>query len=486
MKNRSVRNNFAYNLFNTLSNFLFPLITFPYVSRILLPEGVGIVQFYDSIIGYVVLLTSLGIPVYGIREIARLRDDQHKTNVATLEILILHLCFIVIGYAAIAILAVSVAEIKENLPVFLVLSLSVFLTTIGCPWYFSGIEDFKYITIRAIVVRFICVILLFIFVKTKADIIYYAAYIVLASVGNNLINLYRLSGTLVRDKISLSELHPTRHVKPALKVFAFNLITSIYVKLDTVMLGFLSNNENVGLYASANKIVHMFLNLFFALGQVTMPRISNLIANGDTNAISGLANKSFRFVFLFSLPLCVGMIFLSTPLIRLLCGVEFLSATYTIKILSIIIIVIALSNLFGMQLLYPQGKINIVNISISVGACINLCLNYLLIPIYGANGAAFATVVAESSVLAVQIIVGRKYIPIKIDKGYGKYLPALACMTVWIFFSINFNLSDFFELMVSALGGVVIYFGILYFLKEEITKDLVDQLYGKYKGYRGK
>ena len=409
---KSVKSNFIYTLINTIAGLLFPLISFPYVSRILLADGIGLVSFYSTIISYVVLLTNLGIPIYGIKAIAHVRDNIIETVKTAKEILYLNLTFSIIGYLIVLILSLSVNELQENIPVFILLSSSIILNAIGVPWFFSGIEDFKYVTIRGILVRLVSLIFLFIFVRTKQDIIYYAGYEIFASVGNNVVNFFMFRKHISKQTVGFKDLNFVRHLKPIFNTFIFNLITSIYLKLDITILGFLSHTENVGFYTAASRIAHIFLSLTLALGQATLPRLSSHIGRNDYESFKLLANKSLNFILFISLPLCGGVIVLAPNLVMLLCGDSFGPSIVTVRILSFILISIGLSNLFGLQMLYPQGKINIVNISVAVGATLNLVLNLILIPKYAQNGAAIATIIAESSVTITQLIIGKKLVRI--------------------------------------------------------------------------
>lgn len=205
---RSITANYIFNLLNTISGILFPLITFPYSSRILLAEGIGEVNFYQSIISYISLVVGLGIPLYAVREIARVRNDRKQLNVTTIEILSLHGITTLIGYLVVAILCFTVPKIQTDLPLFLLLSSSIFLTTIGCEWFYKGIEDFKYITVRGLIVRMIGIILLFTLVKTKNDILWYGITITLTSVGNSVFNFIRLRKYLCICNIDRRSINP--------------------------------------------------------------------------------------------------------------------------------------------------------------------------------------------------------------------------------------------------------------------------------------
>ena len=189
---KSLKKNYLYNLIITVSSMIFPLITFPYAARILMADGIGQVNFFSSIISYISLFTCLGIPLYAVREIAKVRDDHNKLVKTTTEILLLHLCLTFLGYVVVCIMAFCVDKVSVDIPLFLLLSTSLLFTALGCEWFYKGMEDFKYITMRALFVRCISVILLFLLVHTKEDIYWYAFCTVIGTVGNNLYNFIRL------------------------------------------------------------------------------------------------------------------------------------------------------------------------------------------------------------------------------------------------------------------------------------------------------
>ena len=299
---KSLKKNYILNLTNTISTMLFPLITFPYAARIIMADGIGQVDFFSSIISYISLFTCLGIPMYAIRETARVRDDQKELSKTTTEILLLHACLTLFGYLAVFIIAFTVPKVMVDIPLFLLLSTSIFFTAIGCEWFYQGVEDFKYITIRAITIKSICVVLLFLLVHSKDDLMYYAIYTVVGSVGNNIFNFLRLRKYIKLKYIDFKELKPLRHLKPALHIFVLNLVISIYVNLDTVMLGFLKDSTAVGYYTGATKLTKMLLGIVSSLGTVMVPRLSNLIQNGQMEDFKKLSQKAVDFVFALRFP----------------------------------------------------------------------------------------------------------------------------------------------------------------------------------------
>lgn len=189
---KSLKANYLFNLANTISGLLFPLITFPYASRILLADGIGQINFFQSIIQYITLLTCLGIPMYAIREVAKIRENIEERNKVTVEILLLHTSLTVVGYIIMILLVATVTKIQVDILLFLLLSTTIFFTAIGCEWFYQGVEDFKYITIRGLIVKTISVILLFLLVKTKEDIMWYAAYSVFGVLGGNVLSLIHI------------------------------------------------------------------------------------------------------------------------------------------------------------------------------------------------------------------------------------------------------------------------------------------------------
>lgn len=404
---QSVKVNYILNLINTGTQMLFPLITFPYVCRVIEADGIGQINFFQSIISYISLFTCLGIPMYAIREIARDRSDVLQMNRTAMEILLLHSMLTLMGYAIVAILCLTVPQIQVNIPLFLILSLTIFFTAIGCEWFYQGIEDFKYITIRGLIIKTVSVVLLFIFVKSKTDLLYYGCYTVFGVLGGNIFNFFRLRKYIHRENIIFSELHIKRHVKPVLKVFSFSVVTSIYLQLNTVLLGFLKNALAVGYFAAATKVMQMLLTMSACLGSVMMPRASHLIAENKVDEFNRLIQKSYDFTLAIALPMTIGLIFCAPSLITALCGVKFEHSILPSQIIAPIILMVAISNVFGIQVLFPKGKINIVTLCCGIGAVADLILNLCLIPFFSYIGTSIAYLGAEVATTVSMYFLGR-------------------------------------------------------------------------------
>ena len=474
---QSVKVNYILNLINTGTQMLFPLITFPYVCRVIEADGVGQVNFFQSIISYISLFTCLGIPMYAIREIARDRNDVVKMNRTAMEILLLHSMLTLVGYLIVAILCLTVPQIQVNIPLFLILSLTIFFTAIGCEWFYQGIEDFKYITIRGLIIKTISVILLFIFVKSKADLLYYGCYVVFGVLGGNIFNFLRLRKYIHRENIIFSELHIKRHIKPVLKVFSFSVVTSIYLQLNTVLLGFLKNALAVGYFAAATKVMQMLLQMSSCLGSVMMPRASHLIAENKESEFNTLIQKSYDFTLAIAMPMTVGLIFCAPSLITALCGAKFENSILPSQIIAPIILMVAISNVFGIQVLFPKGKINIVTLCCGIGAVTDLILNLGLIPFFSYIGTAIAYLGAEVATTVSMYFIGRKYLPITYFKRnhlnnlLGSFLMAIALYAIG-----KLHIPTLTILILQACCGIFVYFLVLRLRKDAFLMQVLSKI----------
>lgn len=474
---QSVKVNYILNLINTGTQMLFPLITFPYVCRVIEADGIGQINFFQSIISYISLFTCLGIPMYAIREIARDRSDVVQMNRTAMEILLLHSMLTLVGYAIVAILCLTVPQIQVNIPLFLILSLTIFFTAIGCEWFYQGIEDFKYITIRGLIIKTVSVVLLFIFVKSKTDLLYYGCYTVFGVLGGNIFNFFRLRKYIHRENIIFSELHIKRHVKPVLKVFSFSVVTSIYLQLNTVLLGFLKNALAVGYFAAATKVMQMLLTMSACLGSVMMPRASHLIAENKEDEFNRLIQKSYDFTLAIALPMTIGLIFCAPSLITALCGVKFEHSILPSQIIAPIILMVAISNVFGIQVLFPKGKINIVTLSCGIGAFADLILNLCLIPFFSYIGTSIAYLGAEVATTVSMYFIGRKYIPIiYFKKSHLTYALGCIVMAFALYGLSLLQLPTLTILLLQGCCGVLAYFIILCICKDEMLVQILSKI----------
>lgn len=466
------------NLINTVVGLLFPLVTFPYVSRVLQPDGIGVINFYSSIIKYIVLFSSLGIGLYGIREVAKIRNNYQLRNKETIEILGLHIFLSIIGYIVVILLCLTVKKIEANVFLFSILSLQILLSVIGVNWFYQGIEDFKYITIRSLIVKFISAILLFTLVKTKNDITTYAWIIIVSETGNNLFNFIRLGKYVNIKELKLSNINIFKHLIPSAKVFVLNIIVSLYISLAPILLGFLSTETAVGLYTTTTRINSAVLGIVTALGTTLLPRMSHYASTGQNEIFVQIEKKGINFILTIAFPIVIGLIIVSPELIPLFSGAKYMEAIPTMRIIAPAILFVSLSGILGMQVLYPLGKERIVIICTTIGAIVFLSSSFILIPKYSQNGAALSNALAEFSVLISMLFLGKKYISYSFNNKYwiqilfGSFIMGISVLI----FQINVELNIILKFLIEVLIGILVYGIYLIILKNEFVYLIINML----------
>lgn len=476
---KSIKLNYILNLVNTGTKLFFPLITFPYICRVIGVEGVGLADFYNSIIGYITLFTCLGIPLYGIREVARLRDDSKEVAKTTVEILLLHSFLVFIGYIFVLFLCLFVPDIQRDIPLFLTLSLTLFFTAIGCEWFYQGIEDFVYITIRGIVVQIITIVLLFVFVKTENDLLYYGCYCVIGVLGGNIFNFFRLKKYIVKANFVFSDLHVFRHLRPALRVFFFNITVSFYIRFNPVLLGFLKNDIAVGLYSASVKLITILISLSACLGSVMMPRLSNLLENDSEIEFNRLIQKSYDLTILLTLPITFGLIVTAPYVIELLCGIQFLESILASQVIAPIILMVGISNVIGIQFLYPKGKISLVTLCCGIGAFFDLSLCVILVPFMSYLGAAIAYLAAETVTTLSMIWYTKRELPIVfINKNHILCLVGAIIMSLSVLcLQYVLNISKLYSFGLQIVVGGIVYILFLWMNKEDIVYGVFSSVF---------
>lgn len=475
----STKFNFIMNAILTASAFIFPLITYPYVSRVLGPENIGKVSFATSVVYYFSMFAQLGIPTYGISVCARIRDDKEKLSRTMQEIMIINLVMTAIVYLVFAASLICVPRLREEKTLFLVMGVTILFNTIGVEWLYKALEQYSYITTVSILFKLVSVAAMFGFVHTRSDYIAYGGISILAATGSGLLNFIRLRRFVYLKPVGNYNLK--RHFKAILVFFAMSVATTIYTNLDTVMLGFIKTDTDVGYYNTAVKVKNVLCSLVTSLGTVLLPRMSCLAEEEKWDEFYSLVKKALNFVLLISLPLMVFFIIFANESILLLSGSMFLPAKLPMQIITPTIVLIGITNVLGIQVLVPLGREKQVLYSEIAGAVINLILNSALIPSFASSGAAIGTLAAEFVVLAVQYRALIKDIKgLVLSISYFKILISLfAGIAVTVFFRTILNLGAFWSLAVGAILFFGIYGIMLLLLKENLTCELCDQMLSK-------
>ena len=294
-------------------NLAFPVITFPYASRILAPEGIGKINFANSIVAFFVTLALLGTNSYATREAAKIRDDKYALSKFTKEILFINIFSTVFSYLFFFILVFTVKKFENYTVLLLICSIKIFFMIFGMDWLYAATEEFQYITIRSIIFQIISIVFLFLFVRSPNDLYWYALFGILSAVGSNICNF--IHSRLYVDLSIHCKLEVSKHLKYIFTFFGMTLVANVYAVLDTTMLGFLTNDTQVGYYSAATKIVKMIIGILTSLATVLLPRLSYCIEKQDKNVFSSLLEKSMSVFWLLSMPMTVGIFLLTTPLL---------------------------------------------------------------------------------------------------------------------------------------------------------------------------
>lgn len=466
-KIHSVQFNFVMNAILTVSSFVFPMITFPYASRVLSVDGYGKVSFATSVLTYFAMFAALGIPNYGIRACARVRDDKVKLSRTAQELMIINLITSAITYVAFFVSLIFVKRFQQDSTLLIINSASILLNTLGVTWLYSALEQYSYITVRNIACKIVSIILMFIFVHNPSDYVVYGAIAMVASGGSNLLNFLNLRKCIILKP--LGNYHFKQHLKPILIFFATSVAISVYTNLDTVMLGFMTDDTQTGLYSASVKVKNLLTGVVSSLGNVLLPRLSLYVSNQESDKFYETLSKVLNFLLLISLPLTVYFIFYSRTSILLFSGAEYENATLPMQLLMPTVFLIAVSGLTGNQMLVPLGRERVVMTSVICGALVDFGLNWLFIPKWGAAGAAAATLVTEFVVLAVQLFFLRS-LAWKVARGvrYRPIVVSLLAATAVGFLTYRFLHipSYFWTLAVSAVLFFGVYFALLLLQKE--------------------
>lgn len=391
---RTIRKNMLMSVILTVSNYVFPLLTYSYVTRILLAEGTGKVAFVRNILSYFMYIAALGIGGYGMRECAKVRGDRDRLSRLTTELLTINMISTVIAYFAFAAFFFLVPKFHDYMVLFAVMCPDILLQTLGMEWLYRGMEEYTYITVRSILFKSMAVALTFCLVRDAGDVVWYGAITIFTASASNLLNFFHARKYIDWKKVEGK--HLKRHLKPVMVFFFSTIIIAIYGHFDTTMLGFMKGDGVVGIYNAGLRMNALVLSVSTAVTSVFIPRMSRYYADGEQARFLGLLVKSFRITLVLMFPLCVFVILNAPDVLCFVCGEEFLSATPTLVILMICALVLAVTNLLGNQVLVPKNMEKRYSQSVFIGMFINLGLDMLLIPRFSSAGAAFATLVTES------------------------------------------------------------------------------------------
>ncbi len=474
MKQKSISKNYLYNLFYQILVIVMPLITTPYLSRVLGAEAIGIYSYTLSIATYFILFGTLGISLYGQREIAYVQEDDKKRSITFWEILFLKIITMTIS---IFIFWVTYGMHGQYKIYYRILVIELISQCIDISWFFQGIEEFKKTVIRNSIVKLIFAICIFMFVKSPNDLIKYIVIIAGANLFGNM-SLWIYIPKYIQ-KVAIKNLHVFKHLKPTILLFIPQIAVQIYTVLDRTMLGIIIEDKSeVGFYEQAQKVVKLLLTLITSLGTVMVPRMASTFAKGDKEQLKKYMYSSFSFVFFLAFPIMAGLILISGEFVPIFFGQGYEKVAVLINVIVPITLFIGLSNIIGTQYLLPTKRQTEFSISVIVGAIVNFILNIIVIKKYASIGASITTVIAEFLVTAVQFYFVRKEIDIKTVLRLSKNnIIATVIMFGIVYITTKvLTLHGIYSIIIQITEGCIIYGIILILLKDSFVNDVLNKV----------
>ena len=460
--------NALLNVIKTVLGIVFPIITFPYIARVLNAEGVGIYNFSASIISYFSLLAALGISTYAIREGTQYRNDGRRISLFASQMFSINMISTCISYILLFITLLVTPKLHSYNGAILLLSLEIVFTTIGCNWIFNIFEEFVFVSIRTVAIQLLSVILMFSIVKKPEDLIIYICIIVSCNGLTNIINYIYARKTLCCIKFT-TDINWKTHLKPILIIFSTAIAITIYVSADTTMIGFILNDYSVGVYSTAVKIYTLVKQVITAIMMVLIPRFSLLVSEEDNETINIFFSRVVNLLSVILIPAAVGLLFTSQQIIYVFAGNDYVSGTASLRILCIAILFSQFAYMYIQCILIPNKRESKVLIATLTSAVTNILLNIIFIKNVGIEGAAITTVIAEFMVFGFSVYYSRDLVK---PKGLFRNLISIGigCLAIGVIcFLAQKNISNqILALIVSVVGASLAYSVTLFVLKNPV------------------
>lgn len=472
---QNLKFNMCLNAIKSLFTIIFPLITFPYATRVLGVDNIGKYNFSNSVITYFSLLAELGINTYAIREGARLRERRDDLNQFLCEIFSINIISTFISYVLLAICLFSVPKFSGYRNVIAIMSIAIIFKTIGIEYIYSIYEDYLFVTVRNIIFQIASLFMLFIFVKSPSNLIAYSIIYVISGSGANVINLL-YAKKYCKIKF-IKNMNFRRHIKPIMILFGMSATIAIYVASDVTILGFICNDTIVGQYSVSTKIYSIVKTLLSAIIVVAIPRLSALLGNNDMNGFKNTSEDIYKTLLTFMFPTVIGIIVLRKPIVYLIAGKEYMNATSSLLLLSVALFFCMGAWFWGQCILVPLQKEMFVFKVTIISAAINILFNFFLIPVWKENAAAFTTILAEGFSYFFCMFYGRKYINnMKLLKCTLKI--CIGCIFIYLIcIGVRKWIRNIIlELVISIISSIIVYILVETMLKNEVVYDVLNKI----------
>ena len=475
-----VKTNTVFNTIKSVFGIIYPLITFPYISRVLLTENVGKINFGSSIVNYFSLIASLGVTTYAVRECSRFRDDRVKLGETASQILSINIFSTLFAYLALAVTLLVARPLDNYRTLIIIQSSAILFTTLGADWLNTAMEDFRFIAVRTMGMQIISLVLMFLFVRKPEDYLVYAFISVIASSGANIINIfYRRRYCRTRFVLHINW---KRHLPPILLLFSLILSQTIYTSSDTTILGLCRGDFEVGLYSTSVKIYNIVNTVVASVAWVVMPQLSANYAEKNYGEINRLLKYSLNFIIVLGLPCLVGLNAITKEIIYLIAGEAYLGAELSLRILTISLGCSFVGGWIGNMMFLPSGREKISLVSSIVCASVNIILNLIFIPYWGLNAAAATTAFSEF----LGLIIATRFVEkeIHID-GLREMLAApVAGSIVIVIASIVIKKlvkSMYLIAILTVIISALMYMLVLVLMKNEFTMNFLRPIISKLK-----
>ncbi len=478
MSAKSVNRNTAFNTIKSVMAVLYPLITSPYVFRVLLTDNMGKLNFGNSVVSYVSLVASLGVTTYAIRECSKVRENKEDLSIVSSQIFSINILSTLIAYLGLAVVLIFAKSLESYRLLICIQSTTVLFATLGADWINTAMEDFRFIAIRTVLMQVLSLVLLFVFVHRPEDYMKYALICVVAASGANIINIfYRKKFCSIRFTWNMDL---KKHLPRILLLFSLILSQTIYVNSDMTILGLIKGDHETGLYGTSVKIYTIVNSTISSIAWVVIPQLTIYFSEKNYKEINKLLKYALNFIIVLGIPCVCGLEIIAPQLIVTFAGEDYADAALSLRILGVALFCSFIGGWIGNMTRIPAGGEKISLVISSVCAAINLILNLILIPIWGLNAAAFTTAVSELvGLIWGFIIIDRN---IKID-GIIKMIrgPIFGCIGIFLIGGVvqHFIKTPGIVVLLTVLPSVLLYFFILMITKNEFLLGFVTPVMNK-------
>lgn len=476
-KSKSLSKGGIYYLIYNVLNLAFPFITGIYVARKLLPENIGAVAAAQNLAQYFVILAFLGIPTYGLREIAKSRDSKEERSKVFSELYVINFISTCVFLFCYLVLIFSVTAYRENITLYLIVGLSIALNAFNISWLYEGLEEFRFTSLRNIAFKTLAFVLLVLFVHKPGDYLIYAGITVVGTAGNYIVNMIYAHRFV---SISFHELNLKRHLKSIFYLVAVNLAIELYSLVDVTMMNFMSSKESIAFYKYGHSIHLMLLQVVNTFTMVLIPRISYYFKENRQKEFNQLVSKALKLIIICSVPMIIGIQFTTNFLIVKMYGDAYINSATILKIFSVLLLVSPIGYLLGSRMLLATNHENKMIISVGVGAVVNIIGNSLLIPRYAEFGATAASIISEFVVMIVYINLGKKYFRLEgVLPTVCKVIGAAVIIAAYLYICSRLTFNGWIVLAIQICGAVAIYLLTLLLMKEDVVKQYSSLILGK-------